>query len=71
MNYCFTGFALLLDRGYFFIKLKEDTLMAGPICLFDKSFLQSLALDEAIWFDHFDLTVLCPIYYIETLYGLL
>lgn len=25
----------------------------GPIVLFDKSFLQALSVDEAVWFDHF------------------
>ncbi len=25
----------------------------GPIALFDKSFLQSLTVDELVWFDHF------------------
>ncbi len=39
----------------------------GPITLFDKSFLQSLSVDEAIWFDHFSLPVVCPIFYVETL----
>jgi hypothetical protein len=35
--------------------------------LFDKSFLQSLSADEAVWFDHFSLPVVCPIFYVETL----
>ena len=39
----------------------------GPITLFDKSFLQSLSLDEAVWFDHFFYPVICPIFYVETL----
>ena len=39
----------------------------GPITLFDKSFLQSLSLDESVWFDHFFLTNVCPIFYVETL----
>ena len=39
----------------------------GPITLFDKSFLQSLSADEAVWFDHFSLPVVCPIFYVETL----
>lgn len=41
--------------------------MLGPIALFDKSFLQSLSLDESVWFDHFHLPVVCPIFFIETL----
>ena len=39
----------------------------GPITLFDKSFLQSLSLDESVWFDHFFLTNVAPIFYVETL----
>src|SRR5438128_4404027 len=39
----------------------------GPITLFDKSFLQALSAEEALWFDHFSLPVVCPIFYIETL----
>lgn len=39
----------------------------GPIALFDKSFLQSLSLDESVWFDKFFMPVICPIFYVETL----
>lgn len=39
----------------------------GPIILFDKSFIQSLSLDEAVLFDHFFLSVICPLFYVETL----
>lgn len=39
----------------------------GPISLFDKSFLQSISLDEAVWFDQFFLPVACPIFFVETL----
>lgn len=39
----------------------------GPITLFDKSFLQSLNLDEAIWFDNFFLTNISPLFFAETL----
>ena len=39
----------------------------GPIALFDKSFLQSLNVDESVWFDHFFLTVVSPFFYVETL----
>lgn len=39
----------------------------GPITLFDKSFLQSLSLNEAIWFDNFFLSVVSPLFYVETL----
>ena len=39
----------------------------GPIALFDKSFLQSLSLDESVWFDHFFLANICPLLFVETL----
>lgn len=39
----------------------------GPITLFDKSFLQSLTVDESVWFDHFFTAVVCPIFFVETL----
>ena len=39
----------------------------GPITLFDKSFLQSLSVDESVWFDHFLLANVCPLFYVETL----
>ncbi|MGZ0018006.1 hypothetical protein [Nitrosomonas sp. wSCUT-2] len=39
----------------------------GPITLFDKSFLQSLSVDESVWFDHFFLPVVSPLFFVETL----
>lgn len=39
----------------------------GPVALFDKSFLQMLSTDEAVWFDHFFLGVVAPIFFVETL----
>lgn len=39
----------------------------GPITLFDKSFLQSLNVDESVWFDNFFYPSICPIFYVETL----
>jgi hypothetical protein len=39
----------------------------GPVALFDKSFLQALSLDEAVWFDRFLSGVICPIFFVETL----
>ena len=39
----------------------------GPMTLFDKSFLQSLSVDESVWFDHFFLVNVCPLFYGETL----
>ncbi len=41
--------------------------MSGPITLFDKSFLQSLTVDEAVLFDNFFLSIICPLFYVETL----
>jgi hypothetical protein len=38
----------------------------GPIALFDKSFLEALNPDEAVWFDHFFLANVCPMFYVET-----
>jgi hypothetical protein len=37
------------------------------ITLFDKSFLQSLSVDESVWFDHFFHALVCPLFYVETL----
>jgi hypothetical protein len=39
----------------------------GPITLFDKSFLQSLNLSEAVLFDNFFLTNIAPLFFVETL----
>jgi hypothetical protein len=41
--------------------------MSGPNILFDKSFLQSLSLDESVLFDHFFHPVICPLFFVETL----
>lgn len=42
----------------------------GPTILFDKSFIQSLSIDESVWFDYFFKTNICPIFYDETLRNL-
>lgn len=39
----------------------------GPYLIFDKSFLQSLSLDESVWLDMFFNTCLVPPFYAETL----
>jgi hypothetical protein len=39
----------------------------GPILIFDKSFLQALNPDEAVWLDQFFLTNITPVFFIETL----
>ncbi|MGO9572146.1 MAG: hypothetical protein ACLP5H_31890 [Desulfomonilaceae bacterium] len=41
--------------------------MSGPITLFDKSFLQSLSVDESAWFDIFFIANVCPLFFVETL----
>jgi len=38
-----------------------------PVALFDKSFLQSLSLDESVWFNQFFHINICPLFYVETL----
>lgn len=38
-----------------------------PNTLFDKSFLQSLSVDESVWFDNFFRPNVCPLFYVETL----
>jgi hypothetical protein len=40
---------------------------AGPILLFDKSVLQSLCIDEAVWFDTFYFPCITPVFFTETL----
>jgi hypothetical protein len=39
----------------------------GPVALFDKSFLQSLSVDESVWFDQFFIPNISPLFYVETL----
>jgi hypothetical protein len=39
----------------------------GPIIIFDKSFLESLNQNEAVWLEQFFVTNLTPLFYIETL----
>lgn len=39
----------------------------GPILIFDKSFLESLTVDESVWLDNFFLTNIVPTFYVETL----
>jgi hypothetical protein len=40
---------------------------AGPIVLFDKSALQILTIDEAVWFDTFYFPSMTPLFFVETL----
>lgn len=39
----------------------------GPITIFDKSLLQSLSLDEAVWFQNFFRSNITPLFFAETL----
>lgn len=39
----------------------------GPITIFDKSALQALSMDEAVWFDAFFYANVVPVFYVETL----
>lgn len=39
----------------------------GPRALFDKSFIQSLNIDESVWFDRFFRALIAPVFYVETL----
>lgn len=39
----------------------------GPVLIFDKSFLESLTVNESIWLDHFFLCNITPLFYVETL----
>jgi len=49
------------------LELLRVSIIMGPTALFDKSFLQSLSVDEAVVFDHFFIAVICPMFYVETL----
>src|SRR5580704_12853046 len=40
---------------------------SGPIVLFDKSALQILNIDEAVWFDTFYFPNMTPLFFVETL----
>ena len=39
----------------------------GPVAVFDKSFIQSLNINESVWFDNFFSAVITPYFYVETL----
>jgi len=39
----------------------------GPIAIFDKSFIESLSKEEAMFFDGFFLSNIAPVFYVETL----
>ncbi len=41
--------------------------MMGPVTTFDKSFLESLSLNESVWLDNFYSTNICHTFYVETL----
>ena len=39
----------------------------GPVLIFDKSAIQSLSTDEAVWLDNFFQSNITPLFFIETL----
>lgn len=39
----------------------------GPVLIFDKSTLQGLSPNEAVWLDNFYLANITPIFFVETL----
>jgi hypothetical protein len=41
--------------------------MPGPIIIFDKSALECLNIDEALWLDNFFLSNITPLFFVETL----
>ena len=41
--------------------------MTGPSLIFDKSVLQALNPDEAMWLDNFYITNITPLFFVETL----
>lgn len=42
-------------------------MASGPMLIFDKSTLQSLNPDEAVWLDNFFMTNITPLFFVETL----
>ncbi len=42
-------------------------LPMGPYLIFDKSFLESLSVDEAVWLDNYFMNNITPLFYVETL----
>ena len=53
--------------GKSIVSKSKSAMAMRPIALFDKSFLQSLSLDESVWFDQHFHTNVCPMFYVETL----
>ena len=49
------------------MKVDGRISLVGPITIFDKSALQALSMDEAVWFDAFFLANVVPLFYVETL----
>jgi hypothetical protein len=51
------------------VSTAEDFLICdmGPTVVFDKSFLQTLTVDESVWFDHHFVGVITPLFFVETL----
>src|SRR5205085_8260 len=49
------------------VHIRARGIPMGPITIFDKSALQSLSADEAVWFDMFFSGNVTPLFYVETL----
>lgn len=45
----------------------DQVVGVGPITIYDKSALQALSMDEAVWLDAFFLVNIVPLFYVETL----
>ncbi len=46
---------------------KERSTTLGPCIIFDKSALECLNVDEAVWLDHFFICNVTPLFYVESL----
>jgi hypothetical protein len=49
------------------LRVRWQDQRMGPITIFDKSALQALSMDKAVWFDAFFLANVVPLFYVETL----
>ena len=47
--------------------LADYPMSAGPILIFDKSILEALSMDEAVWLGRFYRVNMTPLFFIETL----
>lgn len=49
------------------VAIARKKMAVGPVLIFDKSTLQALNPDEAVWLDNFYLTNITPLFFVETL----